>query len=69
MALPDPGPRRRSTGAAVIGVLYDGGYDGVVSVEHEDPVWSGDPDRVSEGLDIAARTLTPLLVDPSQTAR
>jgi sugar phosphate isomerase/epimerase len=37
------------------------GYDGVVSVEHEDPEWSGDPDRVRSGLVIAERTLGPLL--------
>jgi sugar phosphate isomerase/epimerase len=43
--------------------LYQAGYDGVVSVEHEDPVWSGDPDRVLQGLSIAERTLAPLIVD------
>jgi sugar phosphate isomerase/epimerase len=43
--------------------LYEGGYDGVVSVEHEDPVWSGTPDRVKQGLVLAQRTLGPLLVD------
>jgi sugar phosphate isomerase/epimerase len=43
--------------------LYEGGYDGVVSVEHEDPIWSGSPDRVKQGLVIAQRTLSPLLVD------
>ncbi len=45
----------------VLDALRDGGYDGVVSVEHEDPVWSGTPDRVREGLVVAERTLTPLL--------
>jgi sugar phosphate isomerase/epimerase len=43
--------------------LYQAGYDGVVSVEHEDPVWSGDPGRVYQGLSIAERTLSPLIVD------
>jgi sugar phosphate isomerase/epimerase len=46
---------------SVIGRLRAGGYDGVVSVEHEDPVWSGDPDRVRQGLSIAEQTLSPLL--------
>ena len=41
--------------------LHRAGYDGAVSVEHEDPVWSGDPDRVRKGLSIAERTLTPLV--------
>jgi sugar phosphate isomerase/epimerase len=43
--------------------LYQAGYDGVVSVEHEDPVWSGDPARVYQGLSIAERTLGPSIVD------
>lgn len=46
----------------VVDVLYEGGYDGVLSVEHEDPVWSGDDARVKTGLDIAYRTLRPLVV-------
>ena len=46
----------------VIDTLYEGGYDGVVSVEHEDPVWSGSPDRTRQGLVIAERTLAPLLL-------
>jgi len=43
----------------VVDTLFQAGYDGVVSVEHEDPVWSGDPDRVYRGLSIAHRTLAP----------
>jgi sugar phosphate isomerase/epimerase len=46
---------------AVLETLRASGYDGVVSVEHEDPVWSGDLDRVREGLRIAEQTLAPLL--------
>ncbi|MFI6533137.1 sugar phosphate isomerase/epimerase family protein [Nonomuraea sp. NPDC050547] len=45
----------------VIDALQEGGYDGVVSVEHEDPVWSGDPARVRTGLGIAYHTLRPLI--------
>ena len=47
---------------AVIDALYEGGFGGVVSVEHEDPVWGGDEDKVKTGLEIAHRTLRPLLV-------
>jgi len=47
--------------AQVVQALRAGGYDGVVSVEHEDPVWSGTPDRVRQGLVVAERTLAPLL--------
>jgi len=42
--------------------LYENGFDGVLSVEHEDPVWGGDQARVEIGLEIAYRTLRPLLV-------
>ena len=42
--------------------MYEGGFDGTLSVEHEDPVWGGDTDRVKAGLEIAHRTLRPLLV-------
>jgi sugar phosphate isomerase/epimerase len=43
--------------------LYEAGYSGFVSVEHEDPVWSGSPERVKQGLTLARRTLSPLVVD------
>ncbi|MFB4265964.1 sugar phosphate isomerase/epimerase family protein [Nonomuraea sp. GTA35] len=46
---------------SVIDALYEGGYDGVVSVEHEDAVWSGSTERVQTGLGIAYRTLRPLV--------
>jgi sugar phosphate isomerase/epimerase len=46
---------------ALVGALREVGYDGVVSVEHEDPVWSGDPDKVRQGLVIAEQTLGPLV--------
>lgn len=45
----------------VVDALYEGGYTGVLSVEHEDPVWGGSEDRIKIGLDIAQRTLHPLL--------
>ena len=46
----------------LIDACYQSGYDGVVSVEHEDPVWSGDPEKVRQGLVVAQRTLGPLIV-------
>jgi sugar phosphate isomerase/epimerase len=46
----------------VVDTLYEGGFDGVLSVEHEDPVWGGTPDRVRTGLEVAQRTLRPLIV-------
>jgi len=42
--------------------LYEGGFDGVLSVEHEDPVWGGSPELVDAGLRIAYQNLRPLVV-------
>jgi sugar phosphate isomerase/epimerase len=46
----------------VVDTLYEGGFQGVLSVEHEDPVWGGDEEKVKQGLVIAHRTLRPLIV-------
>ncbi|WNI14560.1 sugar phosphate isomerase/epimerase family protein [Actinacidiphila sp. ITFR-21] len=46
----------------IVDTLYEGGFTGTLSVEHEDPVWSGDVRRVTQGLEIAHRTLRPLIV-------
>ena len=45
-----------------VDMLYEGGFDGVLSVEHEDPVWGGTEEKVEIGLRIAHHTLRPLLV-------
>jgi sugar phosphate isomerase/epimerase len=34
----------------VLDALAEAGYEGTVSIEHEDPVWEGDPGRVEQGL-------------------
>ncbi|GAA2788602.1 sugar phosphate isomerase/epimerase [Saccharopolyspora taberi] len=47
----------------VVDRLYEHGFTGTLSVEHEDPVWGGDERRVTQGLEIAHRTLRPLIVD------
>jgi sugar phosphate isomerase/epimerase len=44
-----------------LGALGAAGYDGVVSVEHEDPVWTGSVERVTHGLEQARDTLAPLV--------
>jgi sugar phosphate isomerase/epimerase len=46
----------------VVDALYENGFTGTLSVEHEDPVWSGTEDKVKHGLEIAHRTLRPLIV-------
>ncbi|MFD7920008.1 sugar phosphate isomerase/epimerase family protein [Streptomyces sp. NPDC059740] len=45
----------------VVDRLHEWGFTGVLSVEHEDPVWSGDEERITRGLRIAHRTLSPLV--------
>jgi sugar phosphate isomerase/epimerase len=35
---------------AFISALNETGYQGVVSIEHEDPVWEGTPEKVKKGL-------------------
>jgi sugar phosphate isomerase/epimerase len=46
----------------IIDALYAAGYEGDVAVEHEDPVWAGTPGRTLQGMEIAARTLRPLIL-------
>jgi sugar phosphate isomerase/epimerase len=46
----------------LVDALYEGGFDGVLSVEHEDPVWGGTEGRIQTGLEVAHRTLRPLIV-------
>lgn len=46
----------------LIDVLYEGGFDGVLSIEHEDPIWTGTEDRVKAGLELGRRLLRSLLV-------
>ena len=46
----------------VVDTLHEGGFDLVLSVEHEDPVWGGTEERIETGLRVAHRTLRPLIV-------
>jgi sugar phosphate isomerase/epimerase len=48
--------------ARFISALQEAGYDETLSIEHEDPVWSGSEEKIKKGLIIAARHLNPLLV-------
>ena len=45
-----------------VDTLYEAGFDGVLSVEHEDPVWGGTPELVDAGLRIAHQNLRGLVV-------
>jgi hypothetical protein len=44
------------------GFFGEGGFDGVLSVEHEDPVWVGTPELIEAGLRIARNNLRGLVV-------
>jgi len=46
----------------VVDRLYEAGFTGVLSVEHEDPLWGGTEEKVLVGLEVAYRTLRPLVV-------
>ena len=46
---------------AFIGELKKNGYDGVVSIEHEDNDYEGSLEKVKEGLLIAGRHLRPVI--------
>jgi sugar phosphate isomerase/epimerase len=46
----------------LVDLLHQSGFEGFVSVEHEDPVWSGTEEKVKHGLLVAERTLSPLMV-------
>jgi sugar phosphate isomerase/epimerase len=48
--------------AGVVDRLYEAGFEGVLSVEHEDPLWGGTEPKVLQGLTIAHQTLRPLIV-------
>ena len=37
--------------------LHEIGYDGVLSIEHEDPIWTGSDEKVEKGLLLAKRHL------------
>ena len=45
-----------------VDALYEGGFDGVLSVEHEDPVWGGTPEQGRGGPADRPPHLRPLVV-------
>ena len=47
----------------LIDVMYEGGFDGTLSVEHEDPLWGGTEEKVKVGLQIAYKTLKSQIVN------
>jgi sugar phosphate isomerase/epimerase len=45
----------------VLDALAESGFEGTLSIEHEDPVWGGDPGRVDQGLRYGRATLAALM--------
>ena len=43
------------------GALYAAGYDNVVSIEHEDRMFEGSPEKVKRGFELARDTLKPFI--------
>jgi sugar phosphate isomerase/epimerase len=50
----------------LIDVMYEGGFNGTLSVEHEDPQWGGTEEKVKIGLQVAYKTLRPHIVTEAQ---
>jgi len=48
--------------AELISTLQENGYDGVLSIEHEDPVWEGSEEKVKKGLVLGKRHLSQFIV-------
>ena len=46
----------------LIDVMYEGGFNGTLSVEHEDPLWGGTEEKIKIGLQIAYKTLRPHII-------
>ncbi|MGI6526240.1 MAG: sugar phosphate isomerase/epimerase family protein [Caldicoprobacterales bacterium] len=45
----------------IVSYLFEIGYDDVISIEHEDPVWEGSVDKVKKGLLIGKNTIDKAL--------
>jgi sugar phosphate isomerase/epimerase len=45
----------------VLSALSERGYDGAVSIEHEDPIYEGSEEKAKRGLILAQRFLTPFI--------
>ena len=43
-------------------VLYDIGFDGTLSIEHEDPIWAGTVEKSKKGLILGYRKLSGLII-------
>lgn len=46
----------------LISSMQETGYDGVLSIEHEDPVWEGSEEKVKQGLTLGLKHLSQFVV-------
>ncbi|HNY90722.1 MAG TPA: sugar phosphate isomerase/epimerase [bacterium] len=47
---------------AFISALQENGYDYVLSIEHEDPVWEGSEEKIKRGLVLGRKHLSPFII-------
>jgi sugar phosphate isomerase/epimerase len=45
-----------------IATLQEQGYDNVLSIEHEDPVWEGTEEKVKQGLRLGLKHLAQFIL-------
>ncbi len=48
----------------LIATLQEGGYDNVLSIEHEDPIWEGSEEKIKHGLVLGLKHLSQFVVRP-----
>ena len=53
----------------LISVLQEAGYDNVLSIEHEDPVWEGSEEKVKHGLVLGLKHLSQFVVHPPRKTK
>lgn len=46
----------------LISVLQEHGYNNVLSIEHEDPIWEGTPEKVKQGLALGYKHLSQFVI-------
>lgn len=45
-----------------ISTLQENGYDNVLSIEHEDPIWEGDEEKIKTGLQLGFKHLSQFVI-------
>ena len=45
-----------------ISTLLENGYDNVLSIEHEDPIWEGSEEKIKNGLKLGLKHLSQFVI-------